>query len=266
MHVKPEQGNVVLYWTYYDGREGGRRGHAYLHCEGDRAHFFLYEHSSGGAAKEVMMARHERWQRAHPASPEQELRRRASWRDPSNSWSIAGDLGEAQAALRNRSMETHLAPGVAPLPPMPEAFLRRPMGSLVRAKAGHVLWPEVWEASTISPGLAGPLVLRAGSTVIVCAARYGSRFADSGQDRTAAIWRSEDGGLRWTELPWRLGLLSRISPSGRWNWPPEQVRKLCSADPLTIEWHDPWIDWEPGTEWRASFDLAKGQWKMKARS
>lgn len=264
--VDAEQASVVLYWTCFDGREGGRRGHAYLCCDRARAGLLLYEHSAEAAAKEVMMRRHERWQRAHPATPGQTLRRRTSWRDPSGLWSLTGDLGEVRELLRGRRLEVLLAPGVEPLPPLPEALLRRPITTLIAAKDAALRWPEEWEASVIAPGLPGPLVRREGATVIVCAARYGSRFADVGQDRTAAIWRSDDGGERWDELPWMLGPLQRITSGGRWCWPPEQVLRLSAADPLTIEWDDPWIDWEPGTEWRARWSPVKSRWTMGRRS
>ncbi len=265
LELDAEGASLILYWTYFDGRDGGRRGHAYLHCDGDGARFALYEHSPDPAAHALMMDRHARWERRHPLTEAQELRRRTLWRYPSASWSLSGDLGEVGELLRGRSLSFVFAPGIRDLPPLPEALLRRPLATLIGESAEGVRWPEELEAMAVCPGLSGPLVLREGRVVVVCAARYGSRFADSGQDRTAAVWRSRDGGERWEELPWKLGRAQRLSAGGRWSWPPEEIRSLRSVDPLTIEWEDPWIDWEPGTEWRAEWDPVERRWRMRPR-
>ena len=271
MESPPEDARALLCWTSSAEPEA-RRGHAYLYVDGDAARWELAEHRGdrGGVEHARMMRRYQGWQSAHPPTPEEALRRRTIWRDPSGAWTFFGDLGAVRAGLLGREVELRLGAEVGPLAPLPTDFLRRPVSSLVEAVAGPVRWPAELEAEHVCVGLRGPLAARRGGEIIVCAARYGSIHAASGQDRTAAIWRSETGAEGWTELPWTLAPTLRQRASGvhRSCWPPEQVDRieLGAAGEITVDWVDPWIDWEPGTEWRGRWDPGQARWTMASRT
>jgi hypothetical protein len=132
---------------------------------------------------------------------------------------------------------------------------------------GPLEWPRSLDAEHLRVGPAGIRAAREHAAVVVCAARYGSLHDDAGQDRTAVVLCSYDDGSNWIELPWTLDPMQAQSPAGQYCWPPEQILgvKLVDGEPV-IEWEDPWIDWEPGEEWRASWRPGAGNWWMETRS
>jgi len=137
---------------------------------------------------------------------------------------------------------------------------------LVEAAVGPVNWPRSLDAEHVRVGPAGIRATREGSTVAVCAARYGSLHADAGQGRTAGVWCSYDDGENWLELTWALDPAQANTSTGRNCWPPEQILRveLVDGEPV-IEWDDPWIDWEPGEEWRARWRPGDRNWSMELR-
>jgi hypothetical protein len=200
--------------------------------------------------------------RGRDSTREQELRRREVWQDPERRWRFYGDVGAVTELLATRTLVQELGLGVGPLP---EAFLAAPIATMIRAALGPVDWPARFDAPHTCVGPRGIVGLREGTTVVVCAARPGSIHADAGQTRTAGVWRSTDGGTSWEELGWELTWLQRLTPSGQWCWPPEQVEQVALVDgALVIEWEDPWIDWEAGHEWRATLD-SNWRWRMQVR-
>ncbi len=185
------------------------------------------------------------------------------WRPPEDGTHLFGDLGALGELLRGRHLRLlDAASGLAPtnwrLPP--ESFLRAPVGAWAQDLLG-VDWPERWEASALRERF---LAARRGHRLAFTGCRYGSIHAGSGQDRTAAVFLSEDAGGTWTDLPWRLSKRQARSSYGRWCFPPEELLGVRFEPELVIEWDDPWILWEPGREWQATWD---GEvWRMKTRS
>ncbi len=185
------------------------------------------------------------------------------WRSPADTKSLSCDLGALGELLRDRRLHvldaaTGRAPTTRCLPQ--EAFLRAPVATWARHLLG-ITWPERWEAQILRGSF---LAARRGERLVFTGCRYGSIHADSGQDRTAAVFLSEDGARSWTDLPWRLSERQARSSSGRWCWPPEELLSVRLEPDLVVEWDDPWIVWDPGNEWRATWD---GEiWHMAKRS
>ncbi len=191
------------------------------------------------------------------------LRTWTSWCAPDDTASLFCDLGALAELLRDRRLRVlDAATGHAPttwrLPP--ESFLRTPVATWARHLLG-IDWPERWEARVLRGRFQAA---RCEERLVFTGCRYGSIHAHAGQDRTAAVFLSEDSGRSWTELPWRLSQRQARSSSGRWCWPPEELRSVRLDGGLVVEWEDPWIDWDPGDEWRARWD---GElWHMEKRS
>ena len=244
-------------------------GHGYLVTSGSGAALLHLIHSAETTPRMIELS--DGWERGHPPSELERLRRMVSWRAPGESpWGLYMDAGSVEQALAGRTL-THrqvLGPVHAGLfDGFPEAFLRAPVRTLVQAEVGDVSWPEELNAAEVRPYFEHA---RLGATLVISACRYGSRHADAGQDRTAAVWLSQDSGQSFRELGWQLPVHQRCSPSGLHCFPPEQIDRVIltpGGDParLEVEWEDPWIAFEPGQEWIASYDFAHEHWVMRER-
>lgn len=190
------------------------------------------------------------------------LRTWTPWSPPEGGTSVTGDVGALAELLRGRRLRVlDAATGLPPVTwrPPPEPFLRAPVAAWARHLLG-IDWPERWEA----PVLRGRfLAVSRGPRLAFAGCHYGSKHAGAGQDRTAAVFLSEDGGRAWSELPWRLSRRQAGSSAGRWCWPPEQLLAVRLEPDLAVDWDDPWIDWEPGDEWRAVWEGER--WRMEKR-
>ena len=142
----------------------------------------------------------------------------------------------------------------------PEDFLRAPVATHARRLLGDVAWPDALEGQTLRGRFAAT---RDGDRMALCACRYGSIHADAGQDRTAAVFLSDDGGRTWDELGWELTAIQQGTSSAKYCWPPEQIDRVTLEETVVIEWEDPWIDWEPGTEWRGVWQADQRVWRME---
>jgi hypothetical protein len=249
-------------------------------CDDERGHAHLIDRGSGPlellrlehrrVVHDEMMALHAAaTARLAPGSPEQ-LRAQTRWWSPDEPrWSFFVDAGRLQAALEGGGLIHRAAPRFAEptrWTDLPEAFLRDPVAVWVAHELGEVRWAAALGAAELRPEFHGA---RAGEWVALAACRYGSRHAGHGQDRTAAVFLSTDGGQRFEELPWELIPAQRSSDAAEACWPPEQIPRLRLFPPaaaVEIEWDDPWIDWEPGTEWMARWDGAARRWTMARRN
>jgi hypothetical protein len=263
-----EVSGLVL-WRRDEGTDHALRGHGYLLVRDGAA--LLVRLSHGVVDHAQMMALHARASALLvPSSGVGKIRAWTCWFEPSGRWSFTMDAGAVEAALCGRPLvdlpgPDRSAPGPSDLP---EAFLRDPVGALVERVAGSVVWPASWRGAELCPRFASA---RSGDLVVVSGCRYGSVHAGGGQDRTAAVMLSTDGGLTFVELPWTLPLSQRMTPSGQWCWPPEQLDRVHVAPGddgpvVRVEWDDPWIDWEPGDEWQATWDPVRQLWRMATRS
>lgn len=255
-----------LLWTRGDG-DTAPRGHAYLLDRGSGP-LELLTLQHGRVRHADMMALLARVDALLPP-PDALARLRSSttWTAPGPlRWCFTGDAGALAERLGARSLVVrHEQEPAEPHPPdeLPQGFLADPIGTLVRAELPDVRWPAEWNANLLRPAVH---TARDGHQVVVSACRYGSIHADAGQDRTAAVFCARDDGHRFVELPWRLCAAQAASPAGRFSWPPEQIDRIDLADGrLAVEWQDPWIDWEPGDEWRATWDDAAEHWVMRTR-
>ncbi len=262
LHLEP----IVLRLLWSEEGDAAR-GHAYLLDRGSGPlELVMLQH--GLVRHADMMELLARVDARLPAADGQtRLRASTWWAAPSPPrWSFTGDAGALADHLRGRSLVVRREQDPAePRWPdaLPQGFLADPVGTLVRTLIGDLHGATTWDANALRPRV---LATRAGDLVVVCACRYGSVHADAGQDRTAAVFVSRDGDRSFVELPWRLSPLQAASSAGRFSWPPEQIDRLSLADDqLTIEWDDPWIDWEPGDEWLARWDAAAGLWTMRTR-
>ncbi len=240
-----ERIQLRLLWRFSeDGQETG--GHAYAIDNAGRLEIICLEHGvfdqSGMLELLKTVDRCLDTDRAHGW---------IDWRPPDDdTTSLYGDLGMLGEILRGRRMRVlDAATGHLPttwrLPQ--ESFLRGPVAAWARHLLG-VSWPERWEAQVLRGRFQGA---RHGDHLVFTGCRYGSLHDDSGQDRTAAIFFSEDSGGSWRELSWRLNPRQTRTPAGRWCWPPEELLSVRVDPFLMIEWDDPWIPWEPGNEWLA---------------
>lgn len=156
---------------------------------------------------------------------------------------------------------------VALIDDFPEAFVRDPVATIIRHLAG-IDWPSHLGAHVLRPRFHHA---KHGDTTVITGCRYGSRHADAGQDRTAAVFIQHEPGAGWEELTWDLPFRQRMTPSGRFCWPPEQIDRVELVDgegqpSPRIEFDDPWILFEPGTEWRATWIARERHWIMEERS
>lgn len=214
-----------------------------------------------------MIALAREWEARHPpASDLERLRAQVAWYPPETqrfSFHMDGGAVErllADAVLVHRHV---LGPDPGSFADLPEEFLRAPVRACIRSLVGELAFGELPNADEVRPYFHHA---RSGDTLAISACRYGSRHADAGQDRTAVIWLSRDAGRRFTELPWTLPLAQSITPSGQCCWPPEQLdRIVLDAGRLEVEWEDPWIAYEPGHEWAATWDAREQHWVMKVR-
>jgi hypothetical protein len=255
-----------LLWTRGDG-DTAPRGHAYLLDRGSGP-LELLTLQHGRVRHADMMALLARVDALLPPTDAlARLRRSTTWTAPGPlRWCFTGDAGALAERLGARSLVVRheQEPAEPRLPDeLPQGFLADPIGTLVRAELPEVRWPAEWNANVLRPAVH---TARDGHQVVVSACRYGSIHADAGQDRTAAMFCARDDGHGFVELPWRLCAAQAASPAGRFSWPPEQIDRIDLADGrLAVEWQDPWIDWEPGDEWRATWDDAAEHWVMRTR-
>ncbi len=260
---------ACLLWSIDDAIEHAPGGHAYLIDGSDvRAPLELVRFAHGEVEPEALKSLHERV--AARLGPDPERRRWVTWRPPDSRMSLTMDAGVVEAALAGRALVHRSRPNLAELggwPELPEDFVRDPVGAWVHRELGALDWPTAWRAGALRPRFVGA---RAGDCAVMTGCRHGSRFAEIGQDRTAVVFVSTDAGASFTELPWRLGLAQQLGPGGQSCWPPEQidrVRVTPTIDGVVVEidWDDPWIDWEPGTEWTARWSPGTGVWTMFER-
>jgi len=249
--------DAVLLWTENELRDDARRGHAYLYLRSDALACWTYQHAEGRTP--AMVERLNAWQARHPPTAEQKLRRRVWWKEPGGPHGFHADLGLVQRMLEGRRFELHAADGEPP-PAFPEAFLRAPVRTCIEAALPGVRWPAEWNADQLRFAYGSPATAREGEDAVVCAARYGSEYTRSGQDRTAAVFLSTDGGQSFEELPWTQHQV----PRGQSCWPPETVRPRFENGRLILRWEDPWADWEPGYEWEGTWDPKARRWSVIA--
>ena len=127
---------------------------------------------------------------------------------------------------------------------------------------GDVDWPQDLEGQALRGRF---VAAHEGDRMALCACRYGSIHSDAGQDRTAAVFLSADSGRSWDELGWELNAEQRSTSAARYCWPPEQIDRVTLGETVRIEWEDPWIDWEPGTEWLGVWQADQRVWRMEER-
>lgn len=262
-----------LLWTRGEG-DAATRGHGYLLDRGTGP-LELLTLQHGRVRQADMMSLLARVDaRIAPANAIAKARASTSWTAPGPlRWGFTGDAGALADRLRARTLvirddqrpaEPYLA-AESPRGPdaLPLTFLADPIGTLVRAQLPDLRWPAAWDANALRPRVHA---IRDGDLVVVSACRYGSIHADAGQDRTAAVFCARDGGHDFVELPWHLSAAQAASPAGKFSWPPEQIDRVILADGrLTIEWEDPWIVYEPGDEWLATWDEPAARWVMRTR-
>ena len=86
----------------------------------------------------------------------------------------------------------------------------------------------------------------------------------NGEPRVAVILHTADGGARWTELPWRRSLLSRLRYPAFPNWPPEAVMRLSlDGARLKIVHRDEHVIYEPGGESLWQSTLHGERWSLR---
>jgi hypothetical protein len=85
---------------------------------------------------------------------------------------------------------------------------------------------------------------------------------DGATKGASAVYESPDGGATWTRLPWRLHPTRRVTFWGlTGDWPPDLLVTLSErAGALVLGWEDPWVPWEPGAEWEATWDPERCWW------
>jgi hypothetical protein len=258
--------SCCLFWSYREDTGDALRGHAYLLPGEQRLEFAVLVHSE--AATPRMLELLDRWKSLHRA--ESDSGRQTDWRVPDSEWRLCMDAGAWQRAVGDRPLsvlQVHGPDAGAVLAGLPLDFLRAPVPWVVRSLLGDVAWPRWLSADVLRPGFAHAL---SDETLALTACRYGSRHADAGQDRTAAVFLSRDGGRSWMELSWKLPLRQRFTPSGRWSWPPEQIDRVWLAPAggvlaPVIDFEDPWSVFEPGREWRARWRPGSEHWVMEVR-
>lgn len=249
--------DTYFYWSENESTDHARRGHAYLFARDDVVECWALQHAKERTAG--MVERLNRWQAAHPESDEVRLRR-CHWRQPDGPYGFNADLGHLQRLLRGRAWSLEAAFGTPP-PVFPESFLRAPVRTRIEAALPGIRWPAEWNSEVLRFAYGSPTVARDGDRVVVCAARYGSEYTDMGQDRTAAVFLSGDGGQTFEELPWA----QEVIPEGQTCWPPETIaRPRFEEGRLVAPWEDPWIDWEPGFEWEGTWDPDARTWSVVA--
>lgn len=249
-------------------RFGTQAGHAYVSVGENVATWLELTHSP--ETTPVLLTLLERWQARHDQElgALERLRASTSWHPPGRAgWSFVVDAGALETLLRGRTLATQALLGPARNTELPESFLREPVRASVRALLGDVHWPPELDARAVRPEFRHT---REGDVLALTACRYDSKHRDAGQDRTAAIWLSRDAGASFSELPWRLPLRQRVSAAGQFCWPPEQIdgvflERVDGELSPTIEWEDPWIAFEPGSEWRARFVPSERHWVMQER-
>ena len=235
-----------LFWSWRE-----IRGHGYLIGE----ELALLVHSELTTPRMIELL--DAWKLGHA----EDDTRRTGWDAPGSDWHFHCDAGAWERALAGRSVVAKQLLGSAP-DGMPIDFLRAPVHRIVQALLGDVAWPAHLNAEVLRPRFQHA---RRDDALALSACRYGSRHADAGQDRTAAVFVSRDAGASWEELSWTLPLRQRLT---RWgSWPPEQIDRLALdavAAPV-IEFEDPWIAFEPGTEWSARWLPDRRYWLMEVR-
>jgi hypothetical protein len=208
------------------------------------------------------------WRASHPESSDR--REWTNWYPPESAWSLTMDAGRVADALRDKRVvhEELAGPDASTvIAGFPETFVRDPVATIIRHLAG-IEWPPHLGAHVLRPRFHHA---RRGDTTVITGCRYGSRHADAGQDRTAAVFIERERGAGWDELPWDLPLRQRLTPSGQFCWPPEQIDRVEIVDSEgaaspRIEFDDPWIVFEPGTEWRATWMPRQRHWIMEERA
>ncbi len=252
-----------LHWSHADSKH---ESVAYVCGAGETA--TLLHVVLAGDDRRFLRAAANIWNKAHP---EYDVTRDVTWSLPRYTWSVSMDAGSVASALRDRRFrhEQICGPDVsALLREFPEDFVRDPVTAIVQQGAGDVHWPRHLSAEVICPPFR---FARSNDTLVVTACRYGSRFADSGQTKTAAVFISRDAGSQWLELAWRLGFRQRFTlglTCG--SFPPEEIDHveltIIDGEPTpVIDWCDPWIGFSAGSEWRASWRRKKRHWILETR-
>jgi hypothetical protein len=257
-----------IFWRASEGNEGPA-AHAYLSTEsGSPVLLHLVHHADTTPGMQEIL---KEWQAIHPdASETARLRAITTWRPPASAWSFSMDAGAVEKELTRGELrhEHVLGPDASSaLSQLPEAFLRAPVSTIIRSLLGDVAWPPDLDASVLRPDFRHA---RHESDVVVTGCRYGSKHASAGQDRTAAVFWSKNGGRAWQELEWKLPLSQRLTPSGQSCFPPEQIdrvrfERLHGELVPVVEWEDPWIAFEPGSEWQAHYEPRSADWIMSER-
>lgn len=252
---------TALLWSIDESSPDAIRGHAYLRVDNDEATLLRLVHGDDRTAAMVELLH--RFQ----ATKGRTIRDRFFWKPaPESRWTFNMDAGAVLQALRGRRLahRSLLGDEGAGLfdGAFPEDYLRSPVASHARRLLGDVHWPEELEGQAVCGRF---VAARAGARMVLCGCRYGSIHVAGGQDRTAAVFLSNDAGRTWDELGWDLVAEQRDTNDARNCWPPEQIDRVQLDDTLCIEWEDPWIDWEPGAEWRGIWQADARVWRMEER-
>jgi hypothetical protein len=259
--------SLRIFWDLDGSKPERVAGHAYLIGGSDPVRLLHLVHSEESTPAMVELSKE--WAALHPDS--RDRREWTNWYPPRSSWSLTLDAGAVAKAIGSQTVVHEQLvgrPADAALRAFPQEFLRDPVRTLVRELAGEIEWPAHLGAHVLRPRFHHAA---SGGTTVITGCRYGSAHADSGQDRTAAVFLSRERGGKWQELPWNLPVLQRLSPSGRYSWPPEQIDRveIVQSEDMPaprIEFEDPWIVFEPGKEWRATWMPRKHHWVMQGRS
>lgn len=267
MHSAP----VRMLWRSELAGDDGVGGHAYLVVSETDATFLHLVHSPRTTPAMVVLLAE--WEAMHPAADEiEQLRLLTTWRPPGElDWSFSVDAGRLETLLEGRSVHHVQLEGPEQselLTRMPVEFLRAPVATWVRAQLGEVTILPSWNAATLRPYFQSA---RSGESLAFSGCRYGSASSSPGQDRTAAVWLSEDGGQSFEELPWVLPQAQRGSPGAALSFPPEQIDRLAfeptaGGQALRVEWEDPWIAYEEGSAWTAEWQPGAEQWVLSERA
>jgi hypothetical protein len=99
--------------------------------------------------------------------------------------------------------------------------------------------------------------------VVLAYAYVRAKRGPNGETHIARLFRTMDGGRRWSEVPLVRTFFDRVRHAGFPVWPPESVSAISpSATDFEILFRDEWVPFEPGGEslWRG-LRTSSGRWR-----
>jgi hypothetical protein len=206
---------------------------------------------SGISAKESVRMSDE-WRRRCP----DDQREAAFWALPNGQGAtLAVQTSRWLEAMRGSKPLVHVGWG-KPLP-FPEAFLRAPDAFIRDAFPTPLVIPEEIDGADIR---AERICRESDAKALITGVRKLAPYPGSPGDHTAAVFETTDAGAHWNELD--IHDVDRAKVSwGEYSWPPENIDGIrYEQSRPTIYFEDPWIDWEPGSRWRARYDYERERW------